>query len=197
MLSRNSEKAQALPLLLGKMVDQGVLILVPQEERSKGFYSHVFVFKMPLGKLCLILNLKPLNQAIRYKKFHMESFFSVKNMFQPRVFMATMDLRDAYLNIPIQEGSQKYLRLAVEIDRKENHIQSRALPFRLPSSPSIFTKVLAKALVPLWLKSMTVVPYLDDLLFVGPKEAQLSKKLFKCSNGWSRCPFVLPRNFVF
>lgn len=76
-----------------------------------------------------------------------------------------MDFKDAYLHIPIQESSQRYLRLADEVEGKEYYLQCRALPFGLSSSLRIFTKVLAEAMAPLRLKTMTMVPYLDYLLF--------------------------------
>lgn len=52
-LPRDSEKARALPLLIGEMVDQDVLMPVPVPEQGDGFYSHMFVIKKPPGKFRL------------------------------------------------------------------------------------------------------------------------------------------------
>ena len=186
---RDREKAEALGLLLGDLLDQRVLSEVPQEEEGQGVYSHVFVVKKPSGKYRLILNLRPLNKWVRYKRFRMESIFSVTSLIFPKCYMATVDLRDAYLHIPIRQECQKFLRLAVRLGSATKHLQFRALPFGLSSSPRIFTKVLAEALAPLRLQGVTIVPYLDDLLFIAPSGHQLESDLkvalsFLRSLGW-------------
>lgn len=76
-----------------------------------------------------------------------------------------------------RKSSQRYLGLAVEVEGKKYHFQSRALPFGLSSSLRIFTKVPVEVLAPLRLKTVTILPYLDDLLFAGPTEVQLVKEL--------------------
>lgn len=88
-----------------------------------------------------------------------------------------MDLRDAYLYIPLQKSSQRYAGWAVDVEWKEYHFESWALPFGPYSSPRIFTKVLVEVLAPLRFKTMTIVPYMDDLLFAEPTEVQLAKEL--------------------
>lgn len=55
----------------------------------------------------------------------------------------------------------------------------QALPFRLASSPRIFTKVLAEALAPLRMMAVTVIPYLDNLLFITSSSQQLEMDLQK------------------
>lgn len=61
--------------------------------------------------------------------------------------MASLDLRDAYLHIPIQPESRKYLRLAIKKPRAKFFLFSAMLlPFRLASAPLISTMVLTGAL---------------------------------------------------
>lgn len=74
---------------------------------------------------CLILNLKPLYQGIRYKNSVWNGFFQWK--ISPRTFMVTINLRGAYLHIPMLESFQRYPRLAVEIEGKKYHFQSIGL----------------------------------------------------------------------
>ncbi|XP_077331855.1 uncharacterized protein LOC143974400 [Lithobates pipiens] len=107
----------------------------------------------------------------------METIFTVRSVLPPDCFMASLDLRDAYLHIPIREDSQKYLRIAILWGSQIRYLQFRALPFGLSSSPRIFTKVLAEALAPLRLKGIAVIPYLDDLLFFAPSKLQLQGDL--------------------
>lgn len=106
----------------------------------------------------------------------MEYIYLIRNLLQKGVFMTTLDLKDAGLHIPIREECQKYLRLAIQIRDKIYNFQCRALPFGLLSSPRVFTQVIAEALVPLRLQSITVISFLDDLrLMVNSKEVLLRK----------------------
>ena len=52
----------------------------------------------------LILNLKKLNQISDYKHFKMDSLTTVLTMIYPGVFMAKLDIKDAYYIIRIDEG---------------------------------------------------------------------------------------------
>lgn len=119
----------------------------------------------------------------------MESIFTVTNPLFPSCYMATVDLRFAYLHVPIHQKFQNFLRLAVRINSEVLHFRFWALPFGLSSSPRIFTKVLAEALALLRVRAITVIPYLDDLLFVAPSFHQLERDLqeaqsFLPSLGW-------------
>ncbi|XP_073471260.1 extracellular calcium-sensing receptor-like [Aquarana catesbeiana] len=67
--------------------------------------------KKPSGKFRFILNLKPLNVSVTYRRFQMD--YSVKAFLPSNCFMALIDLKDAYLHIPVAEGYQKFLRAVV------------------------------------------------------------------------------------
>lgn len=96
---------------------------VPKGEEGRGFYSHIFVVKKSSGKYRLILNLKPLNQSISYKRLGMESIFTFRALLPQNCYMVSLDLRDAYLHVYIAEAFQKFLSLAVNIDGETIHLQ--------------------------------------------------------------------------
>ncbi|XP_040215566.1 coiled-coil domain-containing protein 134 isoform X1 [Rana temporaria] len=160
---------------LFKELEEQVVVRVPTKEIGGGFYSHIFVVRKPSGKFRLILNLKPLNVSVRYKRFRMDSIYSVKALHPPNCFMASIDLKDAYLHIPIAEDHQRFLRLAIDTGEEVLHLQFRALPFGLSSSPRIFTKVMAEVLAFLRLRGILIVAYLDDLLLFAPSPEQFSQ----------------------
>lgn len=119
----------------------------------------------------------------------MDSIFTVRNMVTKECFMASIDLRDACLHIPIAPQSQKFLRVAVNMGKEVLRLQFRALPFGLSSAPRVFTKVMAEALTPVHLQGIAVIPYLDDLLFFAPFREKLQEDLGKArshleSLGW-------------
>ncbi|XP_040196642.1 uncharacterized protein LOC120929333 [Rana temporaria] len=113
--------------LIEEFLQQRVITPVPQQEEGLGCYSHVFLVRKPSGKFRLILNLKILNKSIRYKKFRMDSIYSVRKLLPSGCFLASIDLRDAYLHVPIRASSQRFLRLAIRTGKEVKHFQFRAL----------------------------------------------------------------------
>lgn len=85
-----------------------------------------------------ILDLRFLNRFVKNRHFHMESLKSITEALQPGEFLASLDLKQAYLHIPILPAHRCYLRFCVG----NRHYQYRALPFGLSSTPQIFTKIL-------------------------------------------------------
>lgn len=57
-----------------------------------------------------IINLKYLNQHIVYKHFKMEGFDIVKDLLKQGDFMVKLDLKDAYLTVPVCIDHQPFLR---------------------------------------------------------------------------------------
>ncbi|XP_018409532.1 PREDICTED: breast cancer type 2 susceptibility protein [Nanorana parkeri] len=169
-LSRDPAKSADMTSAIQKLLHQEVICSVPVMKEKTGFYSHVFLRKKPSGGFRVILNLKPLNKVVRYKRFRMESIYTIRELLLPAMFLATVDLRDAYLHIPMAEEAQRLLRFAIQGPGQTLHFQYKALPFGLSSAPRVFTKVLAEALAPLRLHGIGVIPYLDDLFFASDQE---------------------------
>ncbi|XP_068136523.1 tyrosine-protein kinase RYK isoform X1 [Hyperolius riggenbachi] len=157
----------ALKEIIADMLDRHVVSVVPVTQRGEGFYSKIFLVQKPSGKYRIILNLKPINPYIKYEKFRMESIYSLKNLLIPHGFMASIDLQDAYWHIPIELESQKFLRFAVEMEGRIQHLQFRCLPFGITSAPRIFTKVMGELIGDIHRQGIIVIPYLDDLLIVA------------------------------
>ena len=63
---------------------------------------------------CLILNMKNLNQSVKYKHFNMESIQNLLNMIEPEVFITSIDLKYAFFSVPIYEENVKILKLFVK-----------------------------------------------------------------------------------
>ena len=63
------------------------------------FISPIFVREKTDGGFRLILNLKKLNETVEYKKFKMETITSILQLIRPGMFMAKLDIKDAYYSI--------------------------------------------------------------------------------------------------
>ncbi|CAJ0952991.1 unnamed protein product [Ranitomeya imitator] len=155
------------------LLASGVVVLMPYRERFSGFYSNLFVVPKNEGSLRPILDLKQLNRHLRIRRFRMESLRSVVASMEPGEFLCSVDIRDAYLHVPICVRHQRFLRFAIQ----EHHYQFTALPFGLPSAPRVFTKVRAAVMAILRSKGILVIPYLDDLLIKGPSRRDGSQSL--------------------
>ena len=85
-----------------------------------------------------MIDLSALNKFIVNEHFQMEYLSCIKTVLLPGDFMTNIDLKDAYLSIPVHESSQKVLRFVWQ----GKCYQFKALPFGLCSAPRIFTKLL-------------------------------------------------------
>ena len=88
--------------------------------------------------------------------------------------MCKLDLKDAYLSIPIHKSSRKFLKFHWQGVAYEY----TALPFGLSAAPRTFTKVLKPVLAALRAKGIRLVAYLDDLLIIG-KDKECAEEAFQ------------------
>ena len=107
-----SSKALALAQEVCKMLEKGALEVV--DRRSPSFFSRLFLVEKATGGWRPVIDLSPLNSAVRQTKFKMETTTSVMASIREGDYMASLDLKDAYFQIPIHPDSRKYLRFTSE-----------------------------------------------------------------------------------
>ena len=83
--------------------------------------------------------------------------------------MVKLDLKDAYLQIPIHVEHQHLLQFQWEL----NTYQFQCLPFGLTSAPRVFSKVMKPVVGALRHMGIRLVIYLDDILFLHQSKAEL------------------------
>lgn len=147
---------------IASLLEKKVIAPVPPESIGQGFYSTFFTVPKKTGGFRPILNLKPLNLFVNRKGFKLDSLGSVKLLLRPGDFTTSLDLKDAYLHVPIHPAHYKYLRF----EFMGSHFQFVALPFGLASSPRVFCKVLAPVVEFLRLQGIHLLFYLDDGLLI-------------------------------
>ena len=104
---------------------------VTETSDTDGFFSALFVIPKKSGGFRPIVNLKGLNSFVCYEHFKMERLDSVKFLLKKGDWLVKLDLKDAYLLVPILPNHQKFLRFRW----KGRHFQFRCLPFGLSSAP--------------------------------------------------------------
>lgn len=142
----------------------------PVESRADQFLSSFFLVDKPSGGKRFILNLRELNTYLNSPHFKLEDWHTVIRLMLPGSYMATLDLEDAYLLVPIVKRHRKYLRF----QWCGITYEYTALPFGLSTAPYIFTKIMRPVVSYLRQRGFHSVIYLDDFLFLGssPEECQ-------------------------
>ncbi|CAJ0963854.1 unnamed protein product [Ranitomeya imitator] len=177
--SPSSRETQKLMMAgIQDLLDSRAISIVPVNEQGEGHYSRIFMIKKPSGQSRIIINMKALNKYITYRKFKMESVKTAIPLIAPHSYMATIDLKDAYFHIPIHPRHRKYLRFAVQFNQKILHFQYNVLPFGISSAPRVFSRVMAEAVAHIRSQDIAIVPYLDDLLIIGPSAEVLNRRKF-------------------
>ena len=134
-LHRNSYLLEALQ----QLVDKNAVERVHNQKASLGFFNRLFLVPKPNNKWRPILDLSKLNPFLKTEKFRMETPETIRTSLQRGEWITSVDFKDAYFHIPIQEQSRKYLRFHVQ----GQTYQFKALPFGLSTAPLEFT-VIAK-----------------------------------------------------
>jgi len=151
---------QEVQELLSKNAVHYVNQTCPEEP---GFVSSIFVVPKKGGGHRPVVNLKPLNQFIPYEHFKMESILMLKDLITKGDYMIKIDLKNAYLTVPVGESHQKFLRFRW----RDTLLEFSCLPFGLASAPRVFTKLLKPVWSVLRQRGVRLIAYLDDVLVMA------------------------------
>ena len=153
---RGSVRALALREEVSKMFLKGDL--GPVNQPSLGFYSWlILVEKVTGGGGRPVTGLSTFNGFITLTKFQMETIASLLGSIRKGDWMFSIDLRDAYVQIPFHPESQPNLRLCLE----GSVYQFCALYFGLSTALQVFTRVFA--LVSEWAHQGACAPFVTDV----------------------------------
>ena len=164
-----SPRAQAMRQEVEAMLAKGALKIA--QDPGPGFYSRLFLVEKASGGWRPMIDLSHLNEFVQLTRFKMETVTSVLLSVREGDFLASLDLKDAYFQIPIHPSSRKLLRFTSE---GMVH-QFRALFFGLSTAPQVFTKVFAA--VSEWAHShgIRLLRYLDDWLVFSSSEREANQ----------------------
>ena len=103
------------------------------------------------------------NKYIKPPRFRMETLASVIRCPIKDRWAASLDLKDAYLHVPIHPSDQRWLRFQVE-GRSYKFV---CLPFGLSTAPRVFTLIVRSVAAYLRRRGVNLCTYLDDWLIYG------------------------------
>lgn len=202
--SNPSASGEAHNVLVNEALDlklkAAVSVVSPEPSQ---FISSYFAVPKPhrIDQYRPILNLKIFNTFVKKYKFSMETLSAVREWIKPNAFCIGLDIKDAFLHIPIHKDSKKYLRFKWLGEL----LQWEVLVFGLTCSPRVITKVLKPVIAFLratWCILISI--YIDDILIQAsnPEQCslhcQIAMLVFLCL-GWSfkfeKCNFIPSQKF--
>ena len=138
-----------------------------EETRFIKFQGRLFsVPKRDTPERRVILDLSALNKFIVCPHFKMTSVEQVRRIIPQGSWMVSLDLKDAYLHVPVARAFRKFLGFRIG----SRAYQFKSLPFGLNIAPLVFTKLTRMVQQELRLKGIQLAAYLDDWLIWGPTE---------------------------
>ena len=103
----SAKENEVISTQVKKLLIQQVIVHSTREYNA--FISGIFTRKKKDGIKIMILNLKNFNKFLNYKHFKMKSINNIVNIIRPNVYMASVDLKEAFFSVPIHSAYQKYL----------------------------------------------------------------------------------------
>ncbi|CAG2212660.1 unnamed protein product [Mytilus edulis] len=157
----SSEENEYVQTEIDKFISK--TIIQPVTPIKDQYVSNIFVRPKKDGTYRVILNLKQLNLDIEQIHFKMETFKTAITNITQNCWFGSVDLKDAYYSVSINEKDRKYLRFYWN----EVLYEYTCLPNGLTTAPRIFTKILKVVFSKLRSKGHCNTPYIDDSLLVS------------------------------
>ena len=164
----NPQQRAALQAELSALLEKGAIREVAPGDHRAGFFSRYFLTPKRDGGLRPILDLRGLNRYLRPLRCRLLTVPRVRQAVTAGDWFATIDLKDAYFQIPIWRGHWRFLRFGFA----GRAYEFRVLPFGISLAPRTFTRCMDAALSPLRQGGIRILNYLDDWLVCAVSEEQ-------------------------
>jgi hypothetical protein len=156
---------QVLDQKLNSMLQEGVIKAVNPVKHH--FVSPIFV-KEETDKYRPIVDFKRLNSNIEYEKFKMETLADVKDTLQQGDWMIKIDLKDAFLSVPLSPKIRKLARFSW----RGILYECLTLMFGMAPAPRIFTNLMKVPMAVLRRLLIRIIIYIDDMLLMARTREQ-------------------------
>ena len=117
-----------------------------------------------------IIDLSRLNKFLKIPHFRMKTTRFICQAVRPADWAVSLDLKDAYLHIPIHRDYRNLLRFCW----RNRTFQFKVLPFGLATAPRVFSRVVASLAAICHWKHIILHTYLDDGLLRSQCSQQLA-----------------------
>ena len=169
----SADGASAMLEEVSELCAKCAVVPIPPGQRGKGYYSTYFLVTKKDGGLRPILNLKRFNQNLVKRSFKMETLQNLIPIMVPGVWLASIDLKDAYLHVPMAKECWKYLCFAID----GKHYFYVVTPFGLSPAPMLFTRIVRVLVAWLRLRGVRLHAYLDDIILIANSPQEVYRSL--------------------
>ena len=166
-----STKGVSLEEVTQALIAKSAVELAPLP--SLGFYSRLFVVWKTSGSWRPVIDLSTLNLFVDVSHFQMETIQSVLLSVHQGDWMTSIDLKEAYLQVPVHPDSRRFLRFVAQ----GKVYQFTALCFGLSTAPQVFSRVMAPVSAILYSWDIRMRRYLDDWLVQSSSRDSLLRDL--------------------
>ena len=165
-LKLSEEDQRAVNTAVDQFLTAG--IIEKSSDQQSGYLSNFFTIQEET-KRRPILDCQKLNKFLQVQHFKMEGVPALRDIVEENDYMCKLDLKDAYVVVPIHEASKKYLTF------QNNGIvyNYKSLAFGLSIAPRVFSKLMRYAVEPLRRQGIRMVYYLDDICILEQSKEKL------------------------
>lgn len=165
-------------------------------------YQRLFLVDKKEGTKRPVLDCRSLNKHLDPPHFKLEGFSEVRSTLRRGDYLTKVDLKSAYLHIPMAESATRYL--AFQWEGRDYVFES--LPFGVSTAPWIFSKIMRTVVTELRMQGIRVVIYLDDLLIMGSSLAETetaTRRVLQLLGelgfrvGWKKCVLTPTQSITF
>ena len=156
----SSKENEIISVGIKKLLKKSVIVYSTPEEGE--FISGIFTRDKKDGNKRMILNLKKISKFANYKHCNMESINNVINLIESYVYMASINLKDAFFSVLIHNDHQKDLKFIFG-----NLFQFTSIPNGYGPAMRIFTKISKVPFAFLRGQGHNSVVYVDESYLQG------------------------------
>ena len=155
--------------------------------RRARFTARLFPVGKPDGSIRMIIDLSLLNRSIVTRSFRFPSIWTLRAQLVKGVFLAKIDLKEAYWHVPIASKFRPFLAF-----RWKNRLwRFRAMPFGLSVAPVAFQALMNVPRKILLAKGIQLLNYLDDWIIWAPSLEECSWAVAECVRTLETMGFLL------
>ncbi|KAG0738623.1 hypothetical protein G6F57_012065 [Rhizopus arrhizus] len=163
----------AVDAAIEKFIKAGIIYQSPTQNRD--YLSNFFTIEEPM-KRRPILDCTNLNKFLQIQHFKMEGIPALRDIIEKDDYLCKIDLKDAYVVIPIHKDSQPFLAL----ENRGIVYNYASLAFGLSLAPRIFTKLMRYAVEPLRAQGIRLIYYLDDICILEKSKIKMTETINLC-----------------
>lgn len=158
------------------------------------YASPIVLAKKKDGASRLCVDYRKLNRKVVKDRYPLPLIEDCLDRLQGSKYFSTIDLKNGFFHVPVEESSRKYTAFVVP----DGHYEFLRVPFGLCNSPAIFQKYITAVFRELMVEGI-VLTYLDDLIVPSRTEEEglerLRRVLVTASDyglnvRWKKCHFL-------